>query len=110
MNRFGEASELRIAVPLGTIDSLLRDLSRDPPADARLAAQLRSAVDVASAPSAVTGLSAAPSNVAPASTAPALQPAEDPVLKELDKLISRLDAEAAALASSAKGPKRKFFR
>ncbi len=80
----------------GTIDSLLRDLSRDPPADTRLAAQLRSAVDAASAPSGVIGLSAAPT----ASAAPALQPAEDPVLKELDKLIARLDAGTAGLPLS----------
>jgi hypothetical protein len=117
-DRLSEASESRTAVTLSTIDSLLRGLSRDIPADPRLAAGLRSAVDAASVSSTgpgVIGLSPGPNIDAPAADAPALQPAavediEDPVLKELDKLLTRLNAEAAARASSAKAPKSKFFR
>jgi hypothetical protein len=111
-DRLSQASESRTAAPLSTIDSLLCELPRDPPAAARLAAELRVAVAAASESSAgsrVIGLSPGPSNVAPAADAPALQPAavEDPVPKELDRLLARLNA---ALASSPKPPKRKFFR
>ena len=116
MDGLGEASEPGTAVTLGTIDSLLRDLSCVPPADARLAAEVRSAVDAASAPSSVICLSPGPDNVAPASAAPALQPAEDPVLKELDKLLARLNAGPPGLPpppsveTSAKRLKSRFFR
>jgi len=116
-DRRSEASKLRTAASLGTIDPLLRDVSRDLPFGARLAAEPRSAVEPAPASPAepgVIGLSPGPSSVAPAADAPALQPAaveaiEDPILRELDNLLTRLNAEAAAPASSAKAPKNKFF-
>jgi hypothetical protein len=91
-------------------------ICRASPADARLAAEVRSAVDAASAPSSVICLSPGPDNVAPASAAPALQPAEDPVLKELDKLLARLNAGPPGLPpppsaeTSAKRLKSRFFR
>jgi hypothetical protein len=111
------------AVILGTIDTLLR-ASSDTAAERRLAAELRSAVDAASASSegyAGIALSPGPTTAAPAEPAP--QPAapasavvEDPVLKELDKLIARLDAGLDGLAPppSDKPPtktsKSRFFR
>jgi len=79
-----EASESRTAVPLDTIGSLLRELSRDPPADMRLAAQLRVAADAASAPSAgprVLAPAPGPNNVVP------LRAVEQPVLKGRGGLV-----------------------
>jgi hypothetical protein len=191
-----EASESRLDATLGSIDSLLRELSRDMSAAARPAAELRSAVDAAATSSAepgviapspspnnvvplwaaaveklggqvaakgdVSGISvarrnvdqaerlsqegelaaelrsavdaasassegyagialspgpttAAPAEPAPQPAAPASAVVEDPVLKELDKLIARLDAGLDGLASppsdkpSAKTSKSRFF-